>query len=248
MPKPTDTPKPTNKDKPVLDSISKVDPDFMEMVTRMRDVTWAIEELSPREKCLLCILADVCYGNFGAALEMHMKMALSNDVPLAAVKEVILHAALHAGYGNTLEALGRFKEIAESLEKSQGDRSLEKDKKQRKKPGNGKREEEIKLPRPQTVPEPPFREAWNAGVLQQWYRPELAPKERGMLAVAAAVCNQTLGEPFEYFVYEALRFGASGEQLRGVICFLCEFGLAKAWKGLEALQAIPRRAPQRATG
>jgi len=42
-------------------------------------------------------------------------------------------------------------------------------------------------------------------VLQQWERPQLTPKERAILSMAATVANQTLGAPFKYFVHVATR-------------------------------------------
>ncbi|MBV8523950.1 MAG: hypothetical protein JOY71_17815, partial [Acetobacteraceae bacterium] len=151
--------------------LRKLDPTFCEMAVQMGGKSWGIEALSQREKALLCLLADICDHNFGLPFEMHFSMALANDVPLMAIKEVIFHAAPEAGYTNALTALVRFKELckARHLAETADDPAAH-------------------TPAVDRVPvealrqlDPRFEEAWRTGVTQQWIRPNLTLQERAIL-------------------------------------------------------------------
>ena len=58
-----------------------------------------------------------------------------------------------------------------------------------------------------------------------------------MISLAVDVLYQTLDEPFRAHTDLALHAGASREDVRAVLRFVAEFGLAKAWCAFRALTA-----------
>ena len=163
----------------------QLDPTFAEMAVSMGSDTWGIESLSQREKSLLCLIADICDHNLELAFEMHIEMAVANDVPLRAIREVIFEAAPHAGYSNALQALIRFKQVVKA--KNYGEVE-----------GAGTANEDVNDDPSVSILErldalaPGFGKTWTVAVGQQWKRPNLSVKERTLLSVAADVINQTL--------------------------------------------------------
>jgi alkylhydroperoxidase/carboxymuconolactone decarboxylase family protein YurZ len=66
------------------------------VAVRMGETSWGIDALSQREKSLLSLMMDMCRRDFGSAFEMHVNMAVANDVSSIAIKEVIYHATTEA--------------------------------------------------------------------------------------------------------------------------------------------------------
>ena len=219
-------------DKAANKGLFQLDPTFGDMAVKMGSATWGIDTLSQREKALLCLMADVCDHNLGLAFEMHIEMALANDVPLRDIREVIFHAAPEAGYSNALQALIRFKQVAK--ERNYG-----------KEEDDGKEDHDLSnrasdpgLNNKLDALAEGFSETWSVAVGQQWERPNLSMRERALLAIAADVINQTLGEPFSYRVRTARASGVSRVQIQDTIRFLAEFGASKAWQALSQLNHV----------
>ncbi len=172
-------------------------------------------------------MADICDHNVGLAFEMHIDMALANDVPLVDIREVIFHAAPEAGYTNALQALVRFKEVVK-------EKQLQEFKDDEAATGGGIPNDPKLHERLESLAHG-FGETWAVAVEQQWQRCHLSIKERALLSIAADVSNQTLGEPFAYHVRLALGHAATIEQIRDTIRFVAEFSFTKAWEALAHL-------------
>jgi alkylhydroperoxidase/carboxymuconolactone decarboxylase family protein YurZ len=71
-----------------------------------------------------------------------------------------------------------------------------------------------------------------------WAEPGLSARECAYLALAADVAQQTLGPSFRAHVARALACGARPAQVRDVIRFLAECGIARAAAALCKLEAI----------
>ena len=215
-------------DRAANEGVFRLDPEYGQMAVRMGEAVWSIKALSQREKALLCLIMDICDHNLGLAFQMHVEMALANSVPLSAIKEVIFHAALEAGYTNVLQALVRFHEIRAGLKDVSVDAIVNDE------------AADFKVDRSDQARmdglDPAFAELWRARMAEQWSRPHLSKKERAYLSLAADVSNQTLGTPFAYHVRTALRYGGTAEEVRAVIRFIAEFGFSKAWQALQALR------------
>jgi alkylhydroperoxidase/carboxymuconolactone decarboxylase family protein YurZ len=66
----------------------------------------------------------------------------------------------------------------------------------------------------------------------------LSPRERAYLALTADVAQQTLGNSFRLHVRLARESGATPEEIRDVVRFLAECGIAKAAAALRELDAV----------
>jgi hypothetical protein len=116
-------------------------------------------------------MMDICNHDIGLAFEMHIKMALANEVPRAAIKEVIFfHSATEAGYPSALAALVRFKEISNTLKLNDTEESEPQ-----------VQQAETQLNSPEESLDPRLDKVWKAGVMQQWSRPTLTEQERTAL-------------------------------------------------------------------
>jgi 4-carboxymuconolactone decarboxylase len=211
--------------------IVELDPEFGRMSIDVGQEAWSLPGLSSREKALLCLANDILYQHLGLPLRMHVEMALANAVFRQDLREVIRHLAPYAGYPACAEALVRLAEIETNLEEH----------------GKYPTGEGTAYPAPQAFTFPPAQSAalryldvpYADFVVRQaeqvWNRPHLSHRERAYLSLAADVCHQTLDESFRLHVDLALKSGASQEQVRAVLRFLAEFGMAKAWRAFEAL-------------
>ena len=212
-------------DKAANAPVFEIDPAFGQMAVSMGQATWSIPELSQREKSLACISADVCVRDLGLPFEMHIQMALANDVPLSDVREAILHSAIEAGHTGTLVALSRFKEICAKIGKS--------------------------IPTDETIPDGAHRfdyfaesasidshfvHQWQSIMAEHWSRPGLNLKERAYISLAGNVLAGVLGTPFAHHVQLARAQGATNAQLGALFRFLSEYGFSKSWAAIEALR------------
>jgi alkylhydroperoxidase/carboxymuconolactone decarboxylase family protein YurZ len=216
------------EDKQAHRPVLEVDPEFCELALSMGRGSWGIAELSQRDKSLLCIVNDVCTMNFGLAFRMHVEMAQANDVPPEDIREAIFHCATEAGYPNALEALVHLNELAP--------RKLD------SKSGNAEWPEipilDPGLRDALRARDPRYLAAVEAGLAPVWSRPRLSTSDRALISLAACVANQTFGPPFGCYVEIARRSGMSADRLRALVCFTSEFGFAKAWHGLLALDSL----------
>jgi 4-carboxymuconolactone decarboxylase len=68
--------------------------------------------------------------------------------------------------------------------------------------------------------------------------PGLSTRERAYLALTADVAQQTLGDSLRVHVRLARESGANPEEIRDVVRFLAECGIAKAAAALRELDTI----------
>jgi alkylhydroperoxidase/carboxymuconolactone decarboxylase family protein YurZ len=73
---------------------------------------------------------------------------------------------------------------------------------------------------------------------RSWAVPGLSARERAYLALAADVAQQTLADSFRLHVRLARESGARPEEIRDVVRFLAECGIAKAAAALRELDTL----------
>ena len=66
----------------------------------------------------------------------------------------------------------------------------------------------------------------------------LSERERGLVSLSVDVHYQTLADTFRIHVGRALRGGASPEDVRAALRFNAQFGVTRAWRAWEVLNAI----------
>jgi 4-carboxymuconolactone decarboxylase len=212
--------------------VTALDPVFGQMGIAAGRHIWSIPQLSMREKTFLCLVADVCHPHLALPFELHMEMGMKQGVTTEDFRECLRHLGPYAGYTACASAFERLLEIAQHLGMqypTPADHS------------------EVRTGATLGYPPPlaselrkldaPFAEYVEQQAKQVWSRPGLSQRERAMISLAVDVLYQTLDEPFRAHVDLALRAGASREDVRAVVRFVAEFGLAKAWCALLALTA-----------
>ncbi|MEW9547300.1 carboxymuconolactone decarboxylase family protein [Nonomuraea sp. NPDC050783] len=211
-----------------------LDPVFAEMIEATdRMLREEIPELSPREKALLCLAADVCQQTLGLPFEQHVRLAAEHGVTADDLRELIRFVAYDSGYPAALSALARLAEI----EREHG------------LPGPTGQGHELNADGDGSpIPEPMRRAVRDLDAtfgryldLQSRMRGGmrlLPPRERAFVTMTVDVLFQTLEESFRAHVTRAFAAGATPEQARAVVRFSARFGLTKAWRGLRVLDAL----------
>jgi alkylhydroperoxidase/carboxymuconolactone decarboxylase family protein YurZ len=107
-----------------------------------------------------------------------------------------------------------------------------------------------RLPGEHLCPDKGFEttDEWLAGFIESriersWSVPGLSARERAYLALAADVAQQTLGDSFRAHVRLARESEANPEEIRDVVRFLAECGIAKAAAALRELDTILESTP-----
>jgi alkylhydroperoxidase/carboxymuconolactone decarboxylase family protein YurZ len=214
-------------DKAANAPVFEVDPNFGEMAVAMGQATWSILELSQREKALACIAADICVRDLGLPFEMHVRMALANDVPLSHVREAILQSAIEAGHTGALVALTRFKEVCGEIGESVPPNGSGPD-------GNHSFDYFAEAERI----DGDLLQQWRAIMPAHWSQPGLDVKERIYISLTGNVLEGVLGAPFAHHVRLARAHGATDAQIRALFRFLSEYGFSRSWAAIDALAAL----------
>jgi alkylhydroperoxidase/carboxymuconolactone decarboxylase family protein YurZ len=164
----------------------------------------------------------------GLPFQMHVEMALANDVPLADLHEAILFSAADAGHSTALGALARFKEICGALKLDF--------------PQSAEDQAVSSIDYFEGLPPLPLDsglvEKWRPSMTRFWRIDHLSLKERAYLSLIANIAQQVLGPPFAHHARLARQHGASTKELAALVTFTSEFGFSRAWSALIALAAI----------
>lgn len=211
--------------------LADVDPAFQQIALETAALTFGLPGTTTREKLLLNLANDVCREHFGLAFHLHVQAALAHGVPFADLFAVVRFLGPYAGYPAAADALERLGAIAAEL----GVDMLTA-------PENG----DAPVARDQRAePDDAFEttDAWLAAFIRSrtgraWAESRLSARECAYLALAADVAQQTLGTTFRAHVARARASGASPEQVRDVLRFLAECGIARSAAALREFEAV----------
>jgi alkylhydroperoxidase/carboxymuconolactone decarboxylase family protein YurZ len=216
------------------DQVKALDSVFAEMKAATDRRLWdEIPELTPREKVLLCITADVCQQTLGLPFQEHVTMAADCGLSADDLYEALRFVAYDSGYPAALAALARLTDL----------------------------EREHALPAPtgqghvvnadgtgSPMPEPMRRAvaALDAPFgtymdLQSRMRADmrlLSVRERAFITMTVDVLFQTLQESFRAHLTRALASGATQEETRAVVRFSAQFGMTRAWRAMHVLDTL----------
>lgn len=214
--------------------LGDIDPEFEKIALETGELTYGLSGTSTREKLLLNLANDVCREHFGLAFRLHVRAALSHSVPFSDVLGVVRFIGPYAGYPAAADALERLDDIGAELGVDVRGAASEAG-------VNG-------LP---VTPDPGLRpgegfdttDEWLAGFIasrtaRSWAVPGLSGRECAYLALTADVAQQTLGDSFRVHVRLARESGAAPEEIRDVVRFLAECGIAKAAAALRELDTV----------
>lgn len=216
-----------------LDRLATLDPAFAQLVGATAKHVRAIPELTDREKTFLCVTADVCQASLGLAFTAHVRAGLAAGVSTADVRELLRFVSYDCGYHAATAGIERIAELETELGI----------------------EPELMAPEPLPDGPSPLPDEVRARLseldphfagyfdLQSGMRAghgpgTLSERERGLVSMSVDVHYQTLEDTFRIHVGRALRGGASPEDVRAALRFLAQFGVTRAWRAWEALNAI----------
>jgi 4-carboxymuconolactone decarboxylase len=219
--------------------LGDIDPEFQKIALETGGLTYGLSGTSTREKVLLNLANDVCREHFGLAFRLHVQAALSHGVPFSDVLGVVRFMGPYAGYPAAADALGHLGDIGVELGVDVRSVAVEADvdgllgvSEQRLRPDEGF----------------DVTDEWMAGFIasrieRSWSVPGLSTRERAYLALTADVAQHTLGDSFRLHVRLAYESGAKPEEIRDVVRFLAECGIAKAAAALRELDTILESTP-----
>lgn len=214
--------------------MKELDPVFAEMNAATNDAVWeGIPELSPREKILLLVVADVCQQTLGRPFEEHVLAGLDNGLTADDFRELLRFIAYDSGYPAAASALARLVEVEREHDL----------------PGPTGHGHEVDAQGTGSPIPAPVRQAVSAldpvfGTymdLQSRMRAGmrlLTVRERAFATITVDVLFQTLAESFEVHVGRALRTGATTDEVKAVVRFSAQFGMTKAWRGMRVLNGL----------
>jgi 4-carboxymuconolactone decarboxylase len=209
------------------DAIAKLDADFATMAVQVGQHAWGLAELTMREKAFVFLAADLCTRCLGFPLQTHAQMALSQGVPLAALREAVRHLAPYVGYPTAAEALMALADIEDQQNADTHAPA----------PASPIELDEATVGQIAHLDDR-FAAFYSEQFNARWTRPDLSVRERALATIATDVLNGTLDDSLRLHVRLALDNGAAEEQIRAVVLQVAEFGIAKAWRAFSALTEI----------
>ena len=214
--------------------LGDIDPEFQKIALETGEWTYGLSGTSTREKLLLNLANDVCREHFGLAFRLHIQAALSHGVPFSDVLGVVRFIAPYAGYPAAADALGRLGDIGAELGVDVRSVAAEADV-----------DGSSGVPDRRLRPDEGFEvtDEWLAGFIasrtaRSWAVPGLSARECAYLALTADIAQQTLGDAFRVHVRLARESGSTPEEIRDVVRFLAECGIAKAAAAMRELDTI----------
>jgi 4-carboxymuconolactone decarboxylase len=214
--------------------LGDIDPEFEKIALETGGLTYSLPGTSTREKLLLNLANDVCREHFGLAFRLHVQAALSHGVPFSDILGVVRFIGPYAGYPAAADALERLGDIAAELGVDVRSVAAE-----------AGVDGSSGTPDQHWRPDEGFdtTDEWLADFItsrtaRSWAVPGLSTRERAYLALTADVAQQTLGDSFRLHVRLARESGAIPEEIRDVVRFLAECGIAKAAAALCELDTV----------
>jgi alkylhydroperoxidase/carboxymuconolactone decarboxylase family protein YurZ len=214
--------------------LGDIDPEFQKIALETGGLTYGLSGTSTRAKLLLNLANDVCREHLSLAFRLHVQAALSHGVPFSDVLGVVRFVGPYAGYPAAADALERLAAVAAEFGIDVRSVAAEADLKS-----------SLGAPDQRLRPDEGFdtTDEWLAGFIasridRSWAVPGLSARERAYLALAADVAQQTLADSFRLHVRLARESGASPEEIRDVVRFLAECGIAKAAAALRELDTL----------
>lgn len=218
---------------PTQATVKELDPVFAEMAAASFRLTGAGPQLTPRERTLVSLVADVCEQVLGTPFELHVRAALDNGLDADDLRELLRFLSYDSGYPAALAALERLTEI----------------------------EREHDLPGPTGLSHQlnadgtgsPLPAAMRAEVsaldpgladymdLQSRMRADMSRisvRERAFASMTVDVLYQTLQESFRAHVGRALGAGATPDEVRAAVRATAPFGMTRTWRALNVLGAL----------
>jgi 4-carboxymuconolactone decarboxylase len=199
---------------------------------RLYGEVWNRPGLNKRDRSLITIAAMIARGQ-APALIYYADQAIENGVKPLEISETITHLAYYTGWGNAMAAVGPVREVFEK-------RKIGADQLPSETPTPLPLDEAAEAKRAEAV-------AGNFGSVAPglveyttdylfkdlWLRPDLAPRDRSLITVAALIANNQVGQ-IPFHLNRAMDNGLTQEQAAEVITHLAFY---TGWPN--AMSALP---------
>lgn len=198
---------------------------------------WKREALTPRDRSLITLSTLVANGQ-SAQMASHINLALDNGIEPGEIVELITHLAFYAGWPSAMSAVGVAGDVFEKRgidpERYQmGDQTpLPVD--------EAAEARRAKSVRDNVAPVAPRLARYTDEVLfaDLWLRPQLAPRDRSLVTVAALIARGQ-AEQMPFHLNRAMDNGLTREQAAEVVTHLAFYaGWPRAMSALPVLQSV----------
>jgi 4-carboxymuconolactone decarboxylase len=199
---------------------------------RLYGEVWNRPGLNKRDRSLITIAAMIARGP-APALPYYADQAIENGVTPKEISETITHLAYYTGWGNAIAAVGPVSEVFAK-------RQISADQLPSETPAPLPINEAAEARRSETVAgnfgttAPALVECTTDYLFKDlWLRPDLAPRDRSLITVAALIANSQIGQ-IPFHLNRAMDNGLTQEQAAEVITHLAFY---TGWPN--AMSALP---------
>ncbi|GJF34134.1 carboxymuconolactone decarboxylase [Kitasatospora sp. NE20-6] len=218
---------------PTLTTVEALDPAFAEMAAVSFRQAGTGTELTPRERILLLLVADVCEQVLGMPFELHVRAALDNGLDADDLRELLRFISYDSGYPAALAALERLAEV----EREHGLPGPTGQSHRLNADGTGS-----PLPAAMRAEvralDPGFADYMDLQSRLRADMSRISVRERAFATMTVDVLYQTLQESFRAHVGRALGTGATPGEVRAAVRATATFGMTRTWRAMNVLDAL----------
>jgi 4-carboxymuconolactone decarboxylase len=198
---------------------------------------WKRKELAPRDRSLVTLSSLVANGQ-SAQMTSHINLALDNGVKPSEIIGLITHLAFYTGWPNAMSAVGVAREVfaKRGIDPEQY-RSASQELLPVDEAAEAKREAAVKE---NVAPIAPELARYTNDVLfaDLWRRPDLRPRDRSLITVAALIARGQL-DRVPFHLNQAMDNGLTQTQAAEVVTHLAFYaGWPRAMSALPVLQSV----------
>ncbi|MER6370938.1 carboxymuconolactone decarboxylase family protein [Streptomyces mirabilis] len=218
---------------PTQSTIVELDPAFAEMAAASFRLAGEGPELTPRERILLSLVADVCEQVLGMPYELHVRAALDQGIDADDLRELLRFISYDSGYPAALAALVRLAEI----EREHGLPGPTGKGHEVNADGTGSPLPAAMRAQVQTL-DPGLADYMDLQSRMRADMSRISVRERAFATMTVDVLYQTLQESFRAHVGRALGAGATPDEVRAAVRVTAPFGMTRTWRALNVLDAL----------
>lgn len=218
---------------PTQTAVKELDPVLAEMAAASFQLIGSGAELTPRERALLNLTADVCEQIFGLPFELHVRAALDNGLDATDLRELLRFISYDSGYPAALVALEQLTEVERKHDL----------------PGPTDQGHEVNAggtgsPMPAAVRaevralDEGFGDYMDLQSRMRAGMSRISVRERAFATMTVDVLYQTLQESFRTHVGRALGAGATPDEVRAAVRATATFGMTRTWRALNVLDQL----------
>jgi alkylhydroperoxidase/carboxymuconolactone decarboxylase family protein YurZ len=218
---------------PTQTTVSELDPVFGEMAAATFRLTGSDKHLTPRERSVVTLVADVCAQVLGTPFALHVRAALDAGLDADDLRELLRFISYDSGYPAALAALERLAEIEREhgLPGPAGHRhDVDAD-------GTGSPLPAAMRAEVQAL-DADFADYMDLQSRMRAGMSRISVRERAFATLAVDVVYQTLQESFRAHVGRALGAGAAPDEVRAAVRATAPFGMTRTWRALHVLDGL----------